>query len=159
MRRRLDGIARRCLLAEERGATEVVGRDEISDRPDRVLGSELWDGAIDCVGGTTLKEILRSLRYGAAVAASGLVASPELETTVYPFITRANALIGIDAVEATTATRDRVWATLGEVAPSVDFAGLVDRVVPLENVLEGLDTIRRGATRGRILVSISVDAP
>ena len=78
----------------ERGAVEVIGRDEISDRPDRVLGSERWDGAVDCVGGATLQEILRSLRYGAAVAASGLVASAELTTTVYPFITRANALLG-----------------------------------------------------------------
>ena len=138
----------------ERGATDVIGRDDISDRPDRVLGSELWDGAIDCVGGPTLKEILRSLRYGAAVAASGLVASAELDTTVYPFITRANALVGIDAVEATGDTRDRVWRALGEIAASVDFSTLVDRVLSLENVSEGLDAIRHGATRGRILVSV-----
>jgi acrylyl-CoA reductase (NADPH) len=138
----------------ERGATEVVSRGEISDRPERVLGSELWDGAIDCVGGATLKEILRSLRYGGAVAASGLVAGAELDTTVYPFITRANALIGIDAVEAPNATRDRVWAALGAIAPSVDFSTFVDRVLPLEDLAEGLDTIRRGATRGRILVSV-----
>ncbi|HEY5103990.1 MAG TPA: oxidoreductase, partial [Acidimicrobiales bacterium] len=51
----------------ERGASRVIGRSEVSDRPDRVMGSELWDGAIDCVGGETLHEILRSLRYGAAV--------------------------------------------------------------------------------------------
>jgi acrylyl-CoA reductase (NADPH) len=137
----------------ERGATEVIGRDEISDRPERVLGSELWDGAIDCVGGATLKEILRSLRYGGAVAASGLVASAELDTTVYPFITRANALLGIDAVEATAATRDRVWKALGDIAPSVDFSTFVDRVLSLESLTEGLDSIRGGATRGRILVS------
>jgi len=139
----------------ERGAVEVIGRSEISDRPDRVLGSELWDGAIDCVGGITLKEILRSLRYGGAVAASGLVASAELDTTVYPFITRSNALLGIDAVEATPTTRQRVWSALGDIAPSVDFATFVDRVLPLENLTEGLDMIRDGATRGRILVSLA----
>jgi acrylyl-CoA reductase (NADPH) len=139
----------------ERGAAEVVSRDEISDRPDRVLGSELWDGAIDCVGGATLKEILRCLRYGGAVAASGLVASAELDTTVYPFITRSNALLGIDAVEATKVTRDRVWAALGEIASSVDFTTFVDRVLPLDNVDEGLDSIRIGSARGRILVSVT----
>jgi putative YhdH/YhfP family quinone oxidoreductase len=143
----------------ERGAVEVVGRDEISDRPDRVLGSELWDGAIDCVGGATLREILRSLRYGGAVAASGLVASPELDTTVYPFITRANALLGVDAVEASDETRRRVWNELGEVAPSIDFSTFVDRVLALESLTEGLDAIRTGATRGRILVRVDdVDA-
>jgi putative YhdH/YhfP family quinone oxidoreductase len=139
----------------ELGATEVIGRSDISDRLDRVLGTELWDGAIDCVGGATLKEILRCLRYGGAVAASGLVASAELATTVYPFITRANALLGIDAVEATAATRDRVWSTLGDIASSVDFTTFVDRVVSLDDLTEGLDTIRTGATRGRILVSVS----
>jgi putative YhdH/YhfP family quinone oxidoreductase len=138
----------------ERGAAEVIGRDEISDRPDRVLGSERWDGAIDCVGGVTLQEILRSLRYGGAVAASGLVASAELSTTVYPFITRANALLGIDAPEATSATRERVWTALGDIAPSVVFSSFVDRVIPLDDLPAGLDDIRTGATRGRILVTL-----
>jgi putative YhdH/YhfP family quinone oxidoreductase len=138
----------------DRGAVEVIGRDEISDRPDRVLGSERWDGAIDCVGGVTLQEILRSLRYGGAVAASGLVASAELSTTVYPFITRANALLGIDAPEATGATRERVWAALGDTAPSVVFSSFVDRVIPLNDLPTGLDDIRTGATRGRILVTL-----
>jgi acrylyl-CoA reductase (NADPH) len=140
---------------KERGAAEVIGRAEIGDRLDRVLGSELWDGAIDCVGGATLKEILRCLRYGGAVAASGLVASADLDTTVYPFITRANALLGIDAVEARATTRSRVWSSLGEIASSVDFETFVDRVLPLDDLADGLEIIRRGDTRGRILVTVS----
>ncbi|NNN02146.1 MAG: acryloyl-CoA reductase [Acidimicrobiaceae bacterium] len=135
-----------------RGADRVIARDAISDKRDRVLGSELWDGAIDCVGGETLSQVLRVLRYGAAVAASGLVASPTLATTVYPFITRSVALLGIDAVEARASTRQRVWATLGETAGSVDFSGLVDRTVGLDDLVEALDSIRNGQTRGRILV-------
>jgi acrylyl-CoA reductase (NADPH) len=51
----------------ERGAVRVIGRDDVSDQPGRVMGSELWDGAIDCVGGETLVQIPRSLRYGAAL--------------------------------------------------------------------------------------------
>lgn len=137
-----------------RGAVRVIGRSDVSDRPGRVLGSELWDGAIDCVGGETLAEILRSLRYGAAVAASGLVANAEITTTVYPFITRGVALLGIDAVEATSATRSRVWAALGEVAPRVDFSALVDREIGLDDLDEALDDVRRGATRGRIVVNV-----
>lgn len=136
----------------ERGAVRVVGRDGISDRPGRVLGSELWDGAVDCVGGATLGEVLRSLRYGAAVAASGLVASAELATTVYPFITRSVALLGVDAVEARATTRQRVWATLGDLAPRVDFDALVDRSVALEDLVGALEDVRAGRTRGRILV-------
>ncbi len=137
---------------QERGATRVIGRDEVSDKPGRVLGSELWDGAIDCVGGETLAQILRVLRYGGAVAASGLVASATLSTTVYPFITRAVALLGIDAVEAGEETRARVWSALGETAHRVDYGPLVDRVVHLTELPVALDDIRNAKTRGRILV-------
>ena len=136
----------------DRGAVRVVARDEISDRPDRVLASERWAGAVDCIGGDTLHQVLRSLRYGGAVAASGLVAGTELATTIYPFITRAVSLLGIDAVEATRATRERVWAVLGEMSPLVDFTALIDREVSLEELGDSLDLVRRSATRGRILV-------
>ncbi len=139
-----------------RGAREVIGRDDIADRPGRVLASERWDGAIDCVGGTTLHEILRSLRYGAAVAASGLVGSAELSTNVYPFITRNVALLGIDAVEATTATRRRVWDALGALAPVIDFDSLVDSTIGLSELGSALETIRAGGTRGRIVVDLAL---
>jgi acrylyl-CoA reductase (NADPH) len=142
----------------ERGAVRVIGRGDVSDRPERVLGSELWDGAIDCVGGETLASILRSLRYGAGVAASGLVASPELATTVYPFITRGVALLGIDAVNASAETRTRVWTSLGEIADRVDFSVLADREIGLHDLVAGLDDVRHGTTRGRILVSTALDA-
>ncbi len=137
----------------ERGASRVIGRDDLADNPGRVLASETWAGAIDCVGGDTLAQILRSLRYGAAVAASGLVASAELATTVYPFITRSVALLGIDSVEATTQTRVRVWSALGEVASRIDFEPLADREVQLEELPAALDDVRHGTTRGRILVN------
>jgi acrylyl-CoA reductase (NADPH) len=136
----------------EQGATRVIGRDEVSDQPTRVLGTELWDGAIDCVGGTTLAQILRSLRYGAAVAASGLVANAELATTVYPFITRSVSLLGIDSVEASSATRGRVWSALGDTLASVNLGPLIDREVQLEGLSDALEDVRNGTTRGRILV-------
>lgn len=135
-----------------RGAVEVIGRDAIADRPDRVLASEAWDGAIDCVGGDALHQILRSLRYGAAVAASGLVASAELTTSVYPFITRGVALLGIDSVEVGTATRARVWRELGALAHLVDFDALIDHTTSLEALNDALAAVRAGTLRGRVLV-------
>lgn len=136
----------------ERGAHRVIGRD-VADSPGRVLATETWSGAIDCVGGEALSQILRSLRYGAAVAASGLVASAELVTTVYPFITRSVALLGIDSVEATNETRERVWSALGAIAAAIDFEALADREVRLEELPSALDDVRGGTTRGRILVN------
>lgn len=137
----------------ERGAIRVIGRDDVADNPGRVLASETWAGAIDCVGGETLAQILRSLRYGAAVAASGLVASAELATTVFPFITRSVALLGIDSVEASIATRARVWSALGAITSRIDFEGLLDREVQLEELTSALHDVSDGKTRGRILVN------
>ena len=80
------------------GASDVIGRGDLDVDPGRVLGPERFAGAVDCVGGPTLAQILRTLRYGAAVAASGLTGGSTLETTVFPFITRDVALLGVDTV-------------------------------------------------------------
>ncbi len=137
------------------GAGDVIGRSDVADHPERVLATERWDGAVDCIGGATLPQILRSLRYGAAVAASGLVAGTELDTTVFPFITRAVSLIGVDAVEMRPSQRARVWSALGEIVPAIDLASLVDRVVGLDGVADALEAVNLGQTRGRILVDPS----
>ena len=134
------------------GASRVIGRDDISDRPERVLASERWDGAVDCIGGASLAHILRSLRYGASVAASGLVGGTDLATTVYPFITRGVSLLGIDSAEAPVALRERVWMALGEAGASIDWSSLIDREVSLEDLGAALDRIHDGLTRGRIIV-------
>lgn len=136
----------------QRGAVEVIGRGDVADRSERVLASERWDGAIDCVGGATLHDILRSLRYGAAVAASGLVASADLATTVYPFITRGVALLGVDSVDVGVDVRSRVWGELGHLAPHVDFDALVGETVSLEGLDAALQRVRSGSVRGRVLV-------
>ena len=134
------------------GAQEIIGRDEISDKPDRVLATERWAGAVDCVGGDTLHQILRSLRYGAAVAASGLVAGADLSTTVYPFITRAVSLVGIDAVLAPHAQRVEVWELVRDVCRTLDLEQFVDQTVPLEGVPTALAQLASGTVRGRVLV-------
>jgi acrylyl-CoA reductase (NADPH) len=136
----------------ELGAHEIVGRDAVADRPERVLGSELWDGAIDCVGGETLAQVLRSLRYGATVAASGLVGGPDVATTVYPFITRAVALVGVDTVALGGAARAQAWHLVAEVARAFDLESLCERVADLDDLAGALEEVRAGATRGRILV-------
>ena len=134
----------------DQGAVRIIGRDEVTDKIDRVLGSEQWDGAIDCVGGATLGQILRSLKYGAAVAASGLLGGMDIPATVYPFITRNVALIGIDSVEATPQTRAAAWKLISEA--NLDVSDLIDRVATLEELPEALGAVAKGATRGRVLV-------
>jgi acrylyl-CoA reductase (NADPH) len=137
------------------GAAEVVDREALDDAPGRVLGSERWAGAVDCVGGGTLAKVLRTLRYGGAVAASGLTGGAGLETTVYPFITRQAALLGIDSVETPAPRRAALWDRLaGDLRPA-DLEAFVEEEVPLPHVAGALERILRGGVRGRALVRVA----
>ena len=70
------------------GAAQVISREDAIGDPDRPLGKTRWAGAVDCVGGDVLGGVLRSLRYGAAVAACGNTGGVKLPATVLPFILR-----------------------------------------------------------------------
>ncbi|MDA8311328.1 MAG: acryloyl-CoA reductase [Actinomycetota bacterium] len=133
------------------GAAEVVGRDEIAE-PGRVLSAERWAGAVDCVGGETLAAVLRSLRYGGAVAASGLTGGTTLETTVYPFIVRAVSLLGVDSVQTPIEERRRVWSTIEESLPPAAVDSMVAAEVGLHELGGVLDDVLAAKVRGRVLV-------
>ncbi|HTX62771.1 MAG TPA: acryloyl-CoA reductase [Acidimicrobiales bacterium] len=135
----------------ELGASEVVGRDGVADAG-RVLASERWAGAVDCVGGETLSAVLRALRYGGAVAASGLTAGSSLETTVYPFIVRGVSLLGVDSVQTPIEERRRIWATIEEVLPGPTVDSMVAKEVALGELRGVLDDVLAAKVRGRVLV-------
>jgi acrylyl-CoA reductase (NADPH) len=133
------------------GASEVVGRDGVADAG-RVLASERWAGAVDCVGGDTLAAVLRALRYGGAVAASGLTAGTALETTVYPFIVRSVSLLGVDSVQTPIDERRRIWAAIDETLPASAVDATVAKEVGLHDLRAVLDDVLAARVRGRVLV-------
>jgi acrylyl-CoA reductase (NADPH) len=136
------------------GAAEVLDRAETSASSRRVLESERWAGAVDCVGGATLAYVLRTLRYGAAVAASGNTGGAALETTVFPFILRAVALLGVDSVRTPRPLRMATWRRLaGDLRPVGIDDALVSEV-DLDGLAAALDTIARGGVRGRCVVRL-----
>jgi acrylyl-CoA reductase (NADPH) len=134
------------------GATEVIDRGALHVDPERTLGPERWAGAVDCVGGPTLTAVLRTLRYGAAVAASGLTGGSGFESSVYPFIVRGASLIGIDTVLTPIDERRRVWRELATAFPAPLLEGMVQREYGLDEVGEALALIIDGRARGRMLV-------
>jgi len=143
---------------ESLGAATVIGRDDIDEAGGRVLGPEHWAGAVDCVGGETLARILQTLRYGAAVAASGLTGGTVLQTTVYAFITRAVALLGVDSVQTPMARRREVWARLATDLRPAHLDHLIAAEVRLDEVGDALSDILASRVRGRLLVRVDADA-
>ena len=135
------------------GAAEVVDRTALD--PKRPLQRERWAGAVDCVGGETLAAVLASLRYGAAVAASGNTGGGALPTTVFPFILRGVALLGVDSVQCPIERRRAVWARLaGDLRPPA-LDDLATDEVTLADVPAALERILAGGARGRTLVKVS----
>jgi acrylyl-CoA reductase (NADPH) len=133
------------------GARDVIGRDGIAETG-RVLSGERWAGAVDCVGGETLTAVLRSLRYGGAVAASGLTAGVNLETTVYPFIVRSVSLLGIDSVQTPIEERRRIWGDIEMALPPSKVDEMVASEVGLDGLGAVLDDVLAARTKGRVLV-------
>jgi acrylyl-CoA reductase (NADPH) len=134
------------------GAARVVGR-EFTDDDGRTLGPQLWAGVVDCVGGRALAEALRTVRYGGAVAASGLTGGNELATTVYPFIVRGVALLGIDTVATPIEERRALWQDMADAFPLRHCEEMVNEEIGLDSLTAALDRVLDAAVRGRILVN------
>jgi acrylyl-CoA reductase (NADPH) len=134
------------------GAAGVLGRDEVTGEG-RPLESERWAGAVDAVGAATLPYVLRTLRTGAAVAASGNAGGAKLETTVFPFILRGVALLGMDSVNIPIAQRRDLWDRLATDLRPRDI-GVHCTEVTLDTLDEALDGIVSGTARGRWVVRI-----
>jgi len=135
------------------GASDVIGRHELETESKRPLERQRWAGCVDCVGGTTLATVLRTLRYGAPAAATGLTGGPALLTTVLPFILRAVSLLGIDSVEVPIERRREIWARLaGDLRPDLDR--LLGDEVGLDGLPAALERTLAGGMRGRTVVRL-----
>ena len=135
------------------GASEIISREEVNDESKKPLLRERWAGAVDTVGGTTLAALLKAAKRGGAVAATGLVASSELSTTVFPFILRGVSLLGIDSGFTPTKLRREIWNKLAGVWKFPQLEKLT-----IDCTLEGLDPeidkILAGGQRGRVVVDL-----
>nr|WP_247750247.1 MDR family oxidoreductase [Rhizobium sp. 16-449-1b] len=134
------------------GASRVIPRDELAAAP-RPLEKELWAGAVDSVGSTTLANILAKTKYGGTVACCGLAAGMDLPTSVAPFILRGITLRGIDSVMAPPELRARAWELLDRTLDR-SVLGEMTSVVSLEQAVEAAGDILKGKVRGRMVVKI-----
>lgn len=95
----------------ELGANEVLSRESL-EATKKPMVRPVFANAIDTVGGSPLAELLKQVNPGGSVACCGLVAGPQLETTVLPFIIRGINLLGVDSVEISLEKKHSVWKKL-----------------------------------------------
>ena len=136
------------------GADRVVDRRQLSEGSKAPLDSAVWAGAIDSVGGNTLANLLKAMKYHGVVAACGLAGGAAFTGTVYPFILRGVRLIGIDSSMTPAAKRPAIWARL---ARDLDLALLdrMTRVIPLSSVPAVAPDFLDGKVQGRLVVDTS----
>ena len=135
------------------GASEVISREEILDGSHRPLQREKWGGVIDTVGGDILMNAIKSLRYGASLAACGLVLSPAFQGSVLPFILRHVNLLGVDSVELPLEKKLQIWKKLAGPWKLSDLDSLAT-LLTLDTLSTAIDRILEGKMVGRGLVDL-----
>ena len=76
-----------------------------------------------------------------------------MSTTVYPFIVRGVALLGIDTVETPIGMRRALWASMADHFPIARAEEMVSAEIGLDGLSVELARILDGAVRGRVLVA------
>lgn len=135
------------------GAVEVLGRDTF-DASKKPMLKPVFANGIDTVGGAPLAEMLKQILPGGSVACCGLVAGPQLDTTVLPFILRGNNLLGVDSVEIPLAQKQRVWDHLaGDWACPQTEASVRD--IGRGELDQALKAFLKGMSSGKIVLDHS----
>ena len=135
------------------GASNILSREELAETARKPIGKSLWDVGVDVDSGEILSLLLTSLSPGGAVACSGLVGGPSFESSIFPFILRGNALIGIDSVEIPLKDKDHIWEHFAHdwVLEGLDKS---TKEVSLDNLEVEIERILSGNQVGRVLVKI-----
>jgi acrylyl-CoA reductase (NADPH) len=135
------------------GAAEIIDRRELAEKGPP-LQKERWSGAVDCVGGQTLVNVIAQTVYRAAVAACGLAGGHDLPGTVLPHILRGVALLGVDSVLQPLPRRELAWARL---ARDLDPEKLksITRTEPMSKLPQLGQAILAGQIQGRVVIDVT----
>ncbi len=135
------------------GARTVLKREEVDDSSNHALLQTKWGGVIDTVGGNILAAAIKSTKYNCSVTTCGLTQSPNLNTTVYPFILRGVNLLGIDSIHCPMDLRVKIWNTLAkEWKP--DNLEIIYSECSLSELNKKINLILEGKITGRVVVAL-----
>ena len=111
-------------------------------------------GAVDTVGGRQLENIIKSVNVHGAITCCGMVSSPQLSITVYPFILRGITLFGISSQHARPVTRMRLWKKLHNEYAVNNLADK-GKEISLKELPEVINNMLAGKIKGHYRIRIS----
>ena len=140
---------------EHLGAARIEKRDFADDKTGKALLKPKWAGAVDTVGGNTLHTLLKGCMQEGNVVSTGLVASPKLDATVYPFVLNGVNLLGIGSADTSPEMRQVLWQKLMTDWSIKDKLNAIVKETTLEELNSTyIDSIIDGKVMGRIIVKI-----
>ena len=149
----VSGKASAVPYLKELGADEVLNRSGL-DLGTRALETARFAGAIDNLGGDTLTWLTRTVDFWGNIASIGLAASPELKTTVMPFILRGVALLGINSSATRREWRLAVWKRIATDLKPRHLGRIVTRTIGFDELPQAFSPYLEGGIIGRTVVRI-----
>lgn len=137
------------------GANEIILRKDFEAKENRPILKASFAGGIDTVGGTILENIIKSTQPMGVVTCCGNVASPKLDLTVFPFILRGVALIGIDSHNYPMIFREQVWGKLAGAWKSEQLSETSIEIT-LKELNDKIDLMLKGKLKGRTVLNLEI---
>lgn len=137
------------------GAWKVLDRETLAPFANKAIAKPLWAWAVDTVGGETLFNVIKCLKYGGGVAACGMASGAQFQANVFPFILRGISLLGVDSVELPLQKKCEVW---GKLAGDWYIGEQLEKIaedISLEQAPEFLARLHRGHGIGRYVVDMT----
>ena len=135
------------------GAGNVLLRQDIV-MSEQALEKACWGGAVDTVGGDTLAWLTRTVKEWGNITSIGLAASPELHTTVMPFILRGVSILGISSTNCPCELRRQIWQRLGTDLKPRHLDLFTARTIQLDELMPCFEQLLNRKTEGRTVVEI-----
>jgi putative YhdH/YhfP family quinone oxidoreductase len=151
----LTGKAEESDWLRKLGAQEIMLRSTLDLTKIRPLDKATWAGAVDNLGGEVLAWMASTMQVNGVIASIGLAASPNLNTTVMPFILRGVSLLGINSTDSPTQELRRdVWRRLaGDMRPAM--LKEMCRTIPFGELPQVFEDFINGRVKRRVVVDLS----
>ncbi|MFN2436119.1 MAG: YhdH/YhfP family quinone oxidoreductase [Desulfotignum sp.] len=135
------------------GASEIISRQAFVENTKPPILPARWAAVVDTVGGDILASAIKSTQAWGKVTCCGLVASPDLPLTVFPFILRGVSLHGIDSQHYPIEPRQALWKKLAQDWKPQKLAEMATQIT-LDQLTPAIDNMLKGRLRGRTVVNL-----
>lgn len=135
------------------GASEIISRQAFVENTQPPILKARWAAVVDTVGGDILAAAVKSTQAWGKVTCCGLVASPDLPLTVFPFILRGISLHGIDSQHYPQRPRQELWHRLGTGWKPENMKEMATHI-SLNQLSNAIDNMLAGRLTGRTVVDL-----